>query len=184
MAYFPDLGRLTYFRDHLGPLTAVGWLAAGHEFTRREVTPAFFERLFELLLDPWQPSRFLGSQGCDFCWAEPEFLELLAALRSANHPAPVHAALAPMRRRWSRLTMGGRRILMGINNLFVPGEGCIYGSPSMIAHYIEAHGYAPPEEFIAAVLRCPDMRSEAYRNFCIANGGERLVRGWPGPARS
>jgi hypothetical protein len=182
MTYFPDLGALTYFGDHLGPLTAVGWLDGGHDFTRREVTPAFFERLFDFLLDPWQPVGFLGSHACDFCWADPARAELRAALRSTKDPAPLRAALARMNRPWARLTMGGRTIQMGNNNVFVPGEGCVYSAPSMVAHYIDAHGYGPPDEFIAAVLRCPDMQSEAYRDLCSENGDERVVRGWPGRA--
>jgi hypothetical protein len=31
----------------------------------------------------------------------------------------------------------------------------VYYVPEMIGHYIEAHSYAPPAEFIAAVMACP-----------------------------
>jgi hypothetical protein len=41
--------------------------------------------------------------------------------------------------------------------------------PSLAAHYILAHGYAPPPQFCEAVLRCPPMRSKEYFEAIIAN---------------
>jgi hypothetical protein len=39
----------------------------------------------------------------------------------------------------------------------VPGKnGRVYAAPHMIHHYVVAHGYLPPEEFIQAVLACDD----------------------------
>jgi len=32
----------------------------------------------------------------------------------------------------------------------------------MILHYVAEHGYAPPEEFITAVLACPPQGSREY----------------------
>lgn len=37
----------------------------------------------------------------------------------------------------------------------VPAGDRIFDAPEMIAHYVERHDYAPPGEFIAAVLACP-----------------------------
>lgn len=34
----------------------------------------------------------------------------------------------------------------------VAGNGKVYAAPSLVHHYVVAHGYRPPEEFIAAVL--------------------------------
>jgi len=34
----------------------------------------------------------------------------------------------------------------------VAGEGKAYAAPSLVHHYVEAHDYRPPDEFIAAVL--------------------------------
>ncbi|MFZ3217848.1 MAG: hypothetical protein WA192_17440 [Candidatus Acidiferrales bacterium] len=36
-------------------------------------------------------------------------------------------------------------------------------APSMILHYIDVHDYEPPEVFWEAVMNCPEMGSEAYR---------------------
>jgi len=48
---------------------------------------------------------------------------------------------------------------MGVGRHYTTGEGCLYVMPSLAAHYILAHGYSPPAECCAAVLRCPPMRS-------------------------
>jgi hypothetical protein len=40
-------------------------------------------------------------------------------------------------------------------NFGIPGDSVLYVAPEMVAHYVEAHRYAPPEGFITAVLRCP-----------------------------
>lgn len=53
-------------------------------------------------------------------------------------------------------------VTMGSANLFVPAEACVYVAPSLILHYIDAHGYAPPDAFWEAVRACPPMRSMAY----------------------
>lgn len=44
----------------------------------------------------------------------------------------------------------------------VPGEKVLYVVPKLISHYVEAHGYCPPREFIDAVLRCPPFSSAEY----------------------
>jgi hypothetical protein len=57
-------------------------------------------------------------------------------------------------------------------NIFVPGVGVVYVAPGGIVHYVEAHSYLPPTEFVEAVLRCPDLRSSEYREaLCRANMG-------------
>lgn len=58
----------------------------------------------------------------------------------------------------------------GISNLFLPGKNCIFLAPSMIVHYIDRHKYEPPAEFWQAVLDCPEMRSDAYKQALLANG--------------
>ena len=70
-------------------------------------------------------------------------------------------------------------------------------APSMIAHYIDAHAYEPPAVFWEAVMKCPEMSSDAYGEALILNGPtnekwkfvagqmksqrehcERLIRDW------
>ncbi len=64
----------------------------------------------------------------------------------------------------------------GINNLFVPQSGKIYVCPELITHYINAHFYCPPREFLEAVFTCPPMRSMEYHKKMLENGGRELIK--------
>jgi len=64
----------------------------------------------------------------------------------------------------------------GSSNLFIPGNGFLYGCPELVSHYMNAHGYAPPGEFCDAVLACPDMRTMEYRKAILANGAGSLMQ--------
>ena len=47
----------------------------------------------------------------------------------------------------------GSRFCAGSCEIIVPGrEGIVYHAPALIAHYVRAHRYRPPREFIEAVL--------------------------------
>ena len=58
--------------------------------------------------------------------------------------------------------------------LFVPGETCLYAAPSLVAHYVDAHEYRPPEAFLRAVRACPPMKSMAYLKAIRAFGARTL----------
>jgi len=135
LAYFPDLSPCTYFGQWAVLPKAVGWLAPEHPFDVGEVDTAFIEKLLELLRDPWQPVVFAGRHACRHC-------------RFSGGPSVVQGL--------------GREVAVGVANLLVPGKGSAYVAPSLIAHYIDAHGYRPPDEFVQAVLDCPVMRSVTY----------------------
>lgn len=50
----------------------------------------------------------------------------------------------------------------GAQNVIIPSTSCLYIAPELIVHYVEEHAYAPPAEFVEAVLACPEQSSEAY----------------------
>jgi hypothetical protein len=50
----------------------------------------------------------------------------------------------------------------GYHNFGVPDDGVLFVAPEMIVHYIEQHGYRPPDEFIAAVFKSPLPGTEEY----------------------
>lgn len=47
-------------------------------------------------------------------------------------------------------------------NLLIPTKSLLYVAPSLIVHYIEDHGYRPPQEFIEAVMACPEQKSDEF----------------------
>ncbi|MBI1832290.1 MAG: hypothetical protein HYR84_12675 [Planctomycetes bacterium] len=61
----------------------------------------------------------------------------------------------------------------GVANFGVPCDTLLYIAPEMIVHYIEEHGYCPPQEFVAAVLRSPlpdtdeGRKGVGSRCFCV-----------------
>ena len=64
----------------------------------------------------------------------------------------------------------------GCKNLFVPGDGVIYVCPELVTHYMSAHCYQPPACFCKAVLKCPPIGSDEYRQALVKNGGHRLIQ--------
>ena len=63
---------------------------------------------------------------------------------------------------WCDLCAGGYERRRSFCNLFIPTADCVLVAPSLITHYIARHRYAPPAEFIEAVLACPEMGSPEY----------------------
>lgn len=52
----------------------------------------------------------------------------------------------------------------GSANFGVPAGDRLYFSPEMIVHYVEVHRYAPPAEFIAAIMASPLPGTREYVN--------------------
>jgi len=48
-------------------------------------------------------------------------------------------------------------------------------APALVIHYVEAHGYTPPDAFVQAVLACPPQGSREY--FALMR---RLPAWWAG----
>jgi hypothetical protein len=147
-------------------LKAVGWLAREYAYPVRqaELSDEHFRKLLQLLTDPWEPASFLGRHDCDLCIPGKGDVRDSSLRNVQPTPRPHFED--------DRFTLKryGLVIHFGVSNLFVPGENCIYLAPSMIVHYIDKHNYEPPAEFWRAVLNCPDMRSDSYKQALLANG--------------
>lgn len=123
VAYYADLSPYEYTNTDL-PMLNVGWLAAGHEFRTGGVPNEVLSRL--LRLADAQVNIMRGVHDCEFCAEE----------------SPIRMA-APNERGYVALGMGEIR---------VTGDcGRLYAAPSLILHYIQAHDYRPPDDFIRAV---------------------------------
>jgi hypothetical protein len=53
---------------------------------------------------------------------------------------------------------------MAAGNFGVPSGRLLFVAPEMIAHYVEAHHYCPPEAFIEAVKNSPLPGSDEYHS--------------------
>ncbi len=145
--YYNDLAPCSYFGAELADkLIAVGWLDNEHPYTEGNLNDDTLDKLFELLVKPWNPMLLMGYAECGLCKIDI-----------------------------NDLTYNDKTIRVGNLNLFIPGEGFLYVMPSLAAHYILAHNYAPPQEFCDAVMRCPPMGSDDYYRAVVANGPQRYA---------
>ncbi len=116
------------------------------------------------------PFADLGPE-CASCLRAIGWLEGGRSFATGPVDAAVYARLVELLRHpWEpAITMGFHRCDLclydgppGKRNLYVPAEGVVFVCPELIAHYMNAHAYRPPDEFCAAVLACPPMRSMPY----------------------
>jgi hypothetical protein len=123
---YPDLSEYSYASRALLPnVRSVGWLAASFEFTRGSVDCEVLQKLRHLALHN-SVNQMRGFHDCDFCDQREIWVEVA----------------------------GGRRLL-GSAEIWVPDgrDQLYYGAPDLIVHYIGAHLYQPPQEYLDAVKR-------------------------------
>lgn len=132
-----DLTEVYKSEEDAVAIRAIGWLGTFDAATARPpVDVPFFSKLIELLADPWAPRAAAGRHRCAMC-------------RFTGGPSGVE--------------FEGTRVSVGSGVLVVPGDGAVYYiTPTLVAHYVDAHDYNPPAEFRDAVMNCPPMRSIAY----------------------
>jgi hypothetical protein len=127
--YFADLSPCRYYG------LSVGWLEKGHDFTRGAVPSGFLERLLERCRHP--AIRHRGAHLCEFC------------------PSLEHAQAACVRE-----LANGERVFVGSGFIRVhPKQGLAFVAPTLVFHYVQDHGYLPPQTFIEAVMQ--DNRENA-----------------------
>ncbi|HLU11797.1 MAG TPA: VOC family protein [Oceanobacillus sp.] len=137
MTYFADLSpyksKAFPMLPQFDEVLTVGWLQEGHEYPKGEVGDETIAKLNALLESPkTHILRGKGFHECDLCTIEQRV-----------YPSYKE-----------------REIALGSAELWVPApNGVIYAAPTLIIHYIEDHGYRPPDEFIEAV-KAFDLNSD------------------------
>jgi len=137
MTYFKDLSAYWYHgvgmaRRGRSPSLNVGWLSAAHAFAQAEPSEALLDRLWRFC--KVSVAQMRGIHECELCSVE--------AFR-AEHK--------------------GETLLLGTSEIrvFAP-EGGVYAAPTLIFHYVKAHLYLPPAEFLAALYNGPCPPEPAY----------------------
>ena len=127
------------------PLISVGWLEAGDLFPRGKVSKEFFDKLCQDLTRRWKPPFVMtGFHDCSLCQ-----FSICTTSRFKDH------------------VLGSRSNA----ELYVPDGRQIYVTPVSIAHYIDAHDYCPPDDFVKALMVCPEQSSVAYLKLLLKSGG-------------
>lgn len=132
MTYYEDLSAYAYLPEQSEMLN-VGWLDRNHEFAAGLTPTDVVDELLRLAEDPKNTLR--GLHDCGFCDVE----------------SPI------------RLTLPGanRSVSLGMGEIHVASvDGTIFAAPSLVVHYITAHGYRPPDMFIDAVRHLARSREE------------------------
>ena len=126
MTYFADLSlyRFHTFQQQLDTkLLNVGWLDSGAPFNKGRVDQEIVERLLGLCRNPVNLCR--GYHSCQYCERHPGILTM---------------------------QLNGQNVALGNGEIRVSGkDGVVYAAPTLICHYIQEHGYRPPDEFLFAV---------------------------------
>jgi hypothetical protein len=127
--FYPDLSPYEYGgKDPRSDILNVGWLSREHAFPTGSVPDAFVDALRRLVASP--VNLYRGYHTCEFCPEPPVFLSP-TGLRMTDPP----------------------QAIMGNGEIHVAGVGGLtYVAPVLVAHYVQAHNYLPPEDFIRAVV--------------------------------
>jgi hypothetical protein len=140
--HFPDLTPYSYYVEASDvPAINIGWLDSAHDFAKGTPPKGFIDRL--RVISCTRIKQMRGFQICDFCSDLRSFLK--PREWSDQDKAFYHSCFAD-----GRFSSAEIRVI-GLN-------GRIYASPVMLAHYVEAHHYLPPQEFIDAVMQAGGLR--------------------------
>ena len=141
MTYVPD-GEpfaLSYGEPPAAGSLAAGWLARDRPMRRGSVPEAFVDRLREMCRHGVNRTR--GLHRCELCRPEDSVV--------TRPPAPT----------WVACGDGG--FIVGHAEIHVKGsDGTNWVAPDMIIHYVEHHGYRPPDGFVEAVTAGPHGRRD------------------------
>jgi Yqey-like protein len=136
LTYFPDMGHTSMIAEG-EHIRGIGWLHPDHSFPRGPVAMAFLKWLKEfagLAHESAKALEWLRPLGYHEC----EFCGVSADLQVI--PAEV----------------------TGFRNFEVPHGDLMFASPVLVVHYIEKHGYSPPDAFVSAVLASPLPATTEY----------------------
>jgi len=104
-------------------------------------------------------------------WLSPDHLfptgpvlsELIAAPRShVRSPWQPVLVMGPHFCEFCPRPAAGAGRVGGSRNIWIPSASVVYVAPELVVHYVESHGYRPPDEFVAAVLACPPQGSPEF----------------------
>ena len=117
----------------------VGWLGEDEDlenYPKGKVSEEFKQKLLTFCSFPINQMR--GYHRCGLC-EEPSF------------GVPVQ--------------YNGKELMLGSAEIRVlsPDDDTVYAAPNLIYHYVEAHQYQPPDEFIQATLTGPLPDSAEYK---------------------
>jgi len=159
-------------------LRSIGWLSKNRPYSRGKPDSLRFEKMMALLANCWSPVCIPRRIECPFCpivnplhgkkklpwWAvQKARVDGLEVVEMQSPEAMAHVES-------HRLSRSGLHLAFESTSLFVPGDGYIFVTHPLMAHFIDAHGYLPPDRFWDAIAKCPPMNSQAYLEALLRHG--------------
>lgn len=135
MTYFADLSPYAYGHGSHPGVVHVGWLDGVHLFAKGTVDLRTIEKIKVLTTTPMELYR--GHHLCEVCIEPPGLVRTTIPDRIVLDPNCSWV-------KWAKQRQGNGEIR-------VPYDGIIYAAPILIVHYIDEHGYLPPEQFLEAI---------------------------------
>ncbi len=135
--YYRDLSPSKYqnLLLEIGPTLNVGWLGPEHEFKTGKPDPRFLDALWAYCCQPIVEHR--GYHMCEFCSPAPD---------ATPHECPQ-----------------GQTKKLGSKLICVFGsDSTAYLSPDLVFHYVSDHNYAPPDDYVRAVVSGPPPGTKEY----------------------
>jgi hypothetical protein len=146
MAYFSDLSPYDYGHGSPPGVVHVGWLDNIHPHRKGIVASHLIEKMKKLATSPVECCR--GFHVCELC-AEPNIVKTSTGIVTGQY------------KEWLKPRSSNGEIRVSSGKI-------TYAAPVLITHYIEEHGYLPPEEFLNAIEEdqamsyYPDLRPYTF----------------------
>jgi len=203
MSFYPDLSTYSYSHhfNYLNTLN-VGWLDAIHRFPKAAPAKWLIEKLWRCshysvantigfhdctlpnCPGPFERRKALRFKGSDTELTLQDFKGTPmsaywnATTKSLKDLEP-HPAVLPTRKTVNRLFSSrpgsAQRLYLGSAEIRIFGKrGKIYAAPNLLFHYITAHHYKPPDEFLSALQAGPIPPDPEYFDRLNALGLEWL----------
>ena len=127
--HFDDLTAYRYYLPfELLEVRNIGWLDASHPYSIGEISNNFVSKMHEII-----------------CARRSDFDAHVNVIRGI-HPCNLCGEEC------IEIPCTNSKVLLGMSEIWIPTSNGYFASPSMVLHYIEAHGYAPPGVFIGAAM--------------------------------
>ncbi len=138
MTHYSDMSQYEYVEECIRPNTFnIGWLSQDFPFEQGKSPQQFHQKLLEFCA--FYVCKTRGWHVCEFCNTEKRM---------------------PIKVEFNAKTV----LYLGSAEIRIIGDNRIFASPNLIYHYVIAHEYLPPKEFIDATLKSPLPTSEEYKN--------------------
>jgi hypothetical protein len=158
MAHYSDLSFYEYCQGN-PPMKNVGWLQRGNAFETAPPSGETLDLLWSFCKVSVMPAR--GVHGCDLCAPHSPVAAIRDGVRLLLGAAEIRVfskeGVSLLQQRLRDKESPG---LLFLRKSAVPFD--VYSAPNLVYHYVHAHCYKPPDEFLTALREGPRPQDQKY----------------------